>query len=301
MLCKYPFIRDPSGKVFKSTNKEDWLKGIPFPCGQCLPCRINKRRVWSTRLWLEAMSHSDNLPMILLTYSDDELPLTLDGRPSLCKRDIQLYLKRLRKYGLKFRYYIAGEYGPETNRPHYHAVFFGISPIYADKVCETWPHGIASLGYDNSFESYQYVAGYVTKKIVVKRDMNDTRVPEFALMSRKPAIGSMALNVIITTLNEHPDIIQSVLSNPSLRLNGHYSPIGRTLADKLRSAFDSDFNNDAFLFEMRKLWKESLSTYNINDDDFHNGPLVSALLAESKQRNIQIAKHYKIFNKRNSV
>lgn len=47
----------------------------------------------------------------------------------LCYRDIQLYIKRLRKYLSKyhasnFRYFAAGEYGPETYRAHWHIVLF---------------------------------------------------------------------------------------------------------------------------------------------------------------------------------
>lgn len=301
MLCKHPIVLDPSGKCFRSTNKEDWYRGIPFPCGQCLPCRINKRRVWTTRLWLEAMSHSNNLPMILLTYRDENMPLTDDGSPTLSKRDIQLYVKRLRKAGLVFRYYIAGEYGPETERPHYHALFFGLPLDSAEKVCTMWPNGMASMGYDNSYESFQYVAGYVTKKLIHRRDPSETRVPEFALMSRKPAIGSLALHVIVEVLKDNPEIVQNVLQHPSLRLNGKYAPLGRTLGDKLNLMFGVDFNSDNYLFQMRRLYRESLVNYDIKSDDFYLGPLAQVLINESSQRNIQIEKHFKIFNRRSSL
>lgn len=158
MLCRNPFIRDPSGKVFHSLNKEDWLKGVPFACGQCLPCRINKRRIWSTRLWLEAMAHADNLPMLTLTYSDDELPYSVDGLPTLCKRDVQLFLKRVRKklHPIKLRYYCAGEYGEHTYRPHYHILFFGVSPLYVDIITSMWHHGLVDVGYSTSQESFSY-------------------------------------------------------------------------------------------------------------------------------------------------
>lgn len=302
MLCKHPFIRDPTGKVFKSTNKEDWIKGIPFPCGQCLACRINRRRIWSTRLWLEAMSHSENMPMITLTYSDDELPYTIDYQPTLCKRDVQLFLKRVRKHlePLKIRFYCAGEYGERTHRPHYHILLFGVGIASSSIITALWPHGLVHIGYDTSAEATQYVAGYVTKK-VVKRSNNETRTPEFSLMSRKPAIGSIALKVIVQVLEKHPEIIENVLRNPTLKINGNYSPLGRTLADKLRTLMDSDNTIDPWLYEMRKLALDKIRNYDPSNDVDLNGPLVKALIEESAQRNVQIEKHFNIWKRRDKV
>lgn len=295
MLCKHPFIRDPSGKVFKSLNKDDWVKGIPFPCGQCLPCRINKRRVWSTRLWLEQISHADNLPMLTLTYDDDNLPFSLDGKMSLCKSDLQWYIKRMRNHGFKFRYYAAGEYGEHSHRPHYHLLVFGVSPIFISDFVSNWPYGLVHSGYDTSFEASQYVAGYVTKKFVAK---TDSQQREFALMSRKPALGSFALRYIVDIYRDYPDLIEKTINNFSLKVNGRFSPIGRTLVDKLRLIIGSDNSNDSYLYEMRKLALDSARNYDPLSDINYDGPLVKFLLDESANRNKQIEAHHKIWNSR---
>ena len=43
--------------------------------------------------------------------------------------DIQKFLKRLRKaYRGKLRYFVAGEYGEQTARPHYHMILYGWQP-----------------------------------------------------------------------------------------------------------------------------------------------------------------------------
>ena len=47
----------------------------------------------------------------------------------LLYEDIQKFLKRLRKaYRGKLRYFVAGEYGEQTARPHYHMILYGWEP-----------------------------------------------------------------------------------------------------------------------------------------------------------------------------
>ncbi|MCE3047900.1 hypothetical protein LW137_00305 [Helicobacter sp. faydin-H23] len=61
---------------------------------------------------------------VTLTYSNEFLP----SPPSVSKRELQLFLKRLRKAlgDKKIRYYACGEYGDTFLRPHYHLIIFGM-------------------------------------------------------------------------------------------------------------------------------------------------------------------------------
>lgn len=141
---------------------------------------------------------------ITLTYSDEFLPP--DG--SLVKRHFQTFMKRLRKlHGhRKVRYFHCGEYGDQTNRPHYHAILFGIdfadkrlhsknaqgNPLYvSDTLDKLWGLGNCWLGAV-TFESAAYVARYCLKK--VNGDLAEShyegREPEYATMSRRPGIGA---------------------------------------------------------------------------------------------------------------
>ena len=62
---------------------------------------------------------------ITLTYSDENLPQ--DGK--LNYTHFQLFFKRLRKYaGKDIGFFMCGEYGETTQRPHYHACIFGWDP-----------------------------------------------------------------------------------------------------------------------------------------------------------------------------
>jgi hypothetical protein len=101
--------------------------GSELPCGQCMPCRINKRNIWTTRLLLEETQHEETT-WLTLTYNDRYLPYNEE----LNKIDYKLWLKRIRKAypTQKIRFYLCGEYGDNSGRPHYHIVLFGIGVNY---------------------------------------------------------------------------------------------------------------------------------------------------------------------------
>ena len=107
---------------------------------------------------------------VTLTYDDDHVPITFDVkgdqklRLSLYKRDYQLFFKRLRKAGKVFKYYLCGEYGSKTFRPHYHFIGFGLSEDDLDLIQETWDKGHVEIG-TVTMKSCNYVAGYIQKKL----------------------------------------------------------------------------------------------------------------------------------------
>jgi len=150
---------------------------------------------------------------VTLTYDDEHLP----DDYSVSIRTFQLFMKRLRKtLGQKVRFYACGEYGPQTLRPHYHALIFNHD--FSDKVFwkkneqgdqlytsstldKIWGLGFTSLG-DVTYQSAGYVARYVMKKINGERasthylrthpvsNLVVETQSEFALQSRRPGIGS---------------------------------------------------------------------------------------------------------------
>lgn len=88
------------------------------PCGKCLLCRNHRSMEWQCRALVET-STSTNIPLfVTLTYAEEPV----DG---VNKRDLQLFMKRLRKnlsereQNLNLRYFAVAEYGSHTHRPHY--------------------------------------------------------------------------------------------------------------------------------------------------------------------------------------
>jgi len=134
------------------------------------------------------------------------------------------------------RYYLVGEYGDETHRPHYHAALFGVSTLDTAPG-ECWEYGLHHVG-DLTLQSAQYVAGYVTKKLTNHDNpLLDGRHPEFARMSLRPGIGATAVPDIAETLSDvHGARLVSALGDvpTSLRHGRRSLPLGRYLRSKLR-------------------------------------------------------------------
>lgn len=183
MLCRHPYIKDRSvTRLETRMSKEKRLAATPFPCGQCLPCRINQGRVWQHRILLETMSHAHNT-WIGLTYNEQNLP----NPPNVRKDHIQKFIKRLRKRVEKFRYLCVGEYG-ELWRPHYHLCLFGFNPINSPVVFDLWNKCDIDGFFCGKIEEYsaKYTAGYTTAKLTKRRDFEaNGLLPEFMLSSRK--------------------------------------------------------------------------------------------------------------------
>lgn len=157
------------------------------PCGRCAFCAATKRSDWATRLEYESRLHV-NKKFVTLTYANPHLTWK-HGNPQLVKSDLQKWFKRVRKTGVKIRYFAVGEYGSHTYRPHYHILLFG---DVADKVLQkAWPFGHVHIGQVTQ-ESVMYCLGY----IITSKNwrMSTDRVKPFSIMSRKPGLGANYLS-----------------------------------------------------------------------------------------------------------
>ena len=186
MSCFHPLkakqCQDTKQVFFGNGSRN--FRNITLPCGRCVGCRLKRSKEWAIRCIHESKLHSDNA-FITLTYDDKKLPYRPIGVPpadkSLYYPDFQKFMKRLRKAysGRIIRFYMAGEYGEQFGRPHFHACLFGVdfsdkipfkktpsgSVIYTSKILEKlWPYGFSSVG-NVDFQSAAYVARYIMKKI----------------------------------------------------------------------------------------------------------------------------------------
>lgn len=179
-------------------------------------------------------------------------PYSLDR--SHLSRFTESMRKYCRYNGFDFRYFACGEYGDHYGRPHYHLSIFGLpfsllrvghslddtaarqrglnygrtvklathllddngvefwqSPVISDR----WPFGSHKI-YRATRETFQYVAGYVTKKLSgdLARDFTkDCRVLPFSAQSR-PSIGFPWFHRFLHSLSipDRDKLVNDVLS-----------------------------------------------------------------------------------------
>lgn len=251
MLCKYP-------QPLYSRDRDTFR-----PCGQCDHCRINIRREKKHRMMLEARCHPVS-SFLTLTYDDDHLPEDC----SVDKEHHQTFIDNFqvafkRKFKRKLRYFMCGEYGEKTERPHYHYILFGYPPCpsggarwvgkkYVPCTCEIckfisdrWPYGHILLGTFTP-ESAQYVAGYVQKKMTSNSSEYQEwwlsgRAPEFSCASRRPGLGYDAVDYIVSALTKYG--ISDSNEFPRFLMHGTEKlPLGRYLSDKVKKRMGIEYD-----------------------------------------------------------
>lgn len=218
-----------------------------YRCARCIPCRRFKAREWQLRILLERLDHAA-CSFVTVTYDDEHLPV--DGLVSV--EVAQKWLKRLRKHlGVKVRYFVVGEYGDLSRRPHYHAALFGVGcgrdfrfDVATRRLgcdCEfhsalrkSWTMGHVHVG-DLSEASARYLANYVVKG----RTGPDVRLREFSRMSRMPGLGVNAvLDIAISALLARRTDVPGYL-----RFGRTVFPMARLLRQQIVKASDGELSS----------------------------------------------------------
>lgn len=146
-------------------------------------------------------------------HEEETIFFAIDGRfgmkdknlrfvPSVCKRDVQLFLKRLRKSlePEKIRYFLTAEYGAKTMRPHYHLIIYFDSvdrQKYYDAVTNCWSFGHVDFG-----ECEQASVAYCTKYCLKETPSPEYALKPFRLMSSKPALGDIGYQKYLEFVRE---------------------------------------------------------------------------------------------------
>lgn len=126
--------------------------------------------------------------------------------PYLRKDHVQKFIKRLRFYvdcklsntnecsKKQIRYYIVGEYGPSTFRPHFHGLLFFSSDTVArcisSLIYKSWPFGRIDVQHSKG-KSGEYCARYVNCVASLPKVYQHRSLRPFSLCSKFPSIGSL--------------------------------------------------------------------------------------------------------------
>lgn len=194
MACDTPFQR----RIQQSDGS--W-ETFDLPCGKCPPCKMRRVNSWVFRLQQEDKV-ATSAYFVTLTYDNLHIPLSENGYATLCKRDFQLFMKRLRKLSKnKLKYYAVGEYGGITKRPHYHMILFNLEDVKplpiggyrSELIEEAWTKenrlgqrtliGKVDIGSVTQ-DSIAYTTKYIDKSNRDRKHGREDWEKEFSLMSK---------------------------------------------------------------------------------------------------------------------
>lgn len=210
--------RDYSGKKSLNLENYDFFDGdyksyiIQIPCGKCIGCRLDYSRSWADRMTYHVFGKEDNSWFLTLTYDDYHIQ-DLDHNAVYDIYSLNYdhvrdgFIKRLRN---KYRdchidFYLSGEYGDSSFRPHFHAILYNLplddlefwkvndqgDPLYtSDIIHSIWQRGFCSVSRF-SWLGAAYTASYVEKKRDGRKLCEYTALdlaPEKCLCSRRPGI-----------------------------------------------------------------------------------------------------------------
>jgi len=320
---KAHFIFIPNKSYNRMLKDFPHAEFIQTPCGHCISCKIAYSRSWADRITLESKKYKDNY-FITLTYDDDHLhqPYTrlkfkaeydycgnkkrvIDRSKckeynfgSLDKRDMQLFMKMIRKYfpESKIKFFGCGEYGDESLRCHLHIILLncplndltndfiqmvdGKEVIYHRTVndgllfsktiynawCRRGEISVAPFSYDTA----SYVAQYCQKKYDPKSSKVREELgyaPEFVLMSK-----GLGADYVSEKLYDLDNIV----------VNGHVSAVPRYFDKKITEKIGDE--ESYYLFREKRLVKKLRSVH-----DYKNG-----IMKKDKDRMIE---NYRLITK----
>ncbi len=207
---------------------------------------------------LTEQANTGDASFVTLTYDDDCLPVKYQPElgewiPTLEKSHAKNWLQSVRRKATDFdispRFFMAGEYGSKTGRPHLHCILFGIGPTWESLCAPAWKYGFQSW-YPGSVRSMAYVAKYCLKhgrdpELESVDSESRVTVAPFRRMSRNPPIGGDLAARIAAAAVKKGGPEQLLKAEKELagvvRIGRDSYPIDRTIRDRIDKHLDEDY------------------------------------------------------------
>lgn len=197
MQCLHPFTR----RYLDSITRVERVQACP--CGKCIACLHNIQDSWSIRCQ-ETAKAVRSFVYDTLTFRPERLPVRDATRlvndplrvvsdeswamleyyregssymvPDVDREVIRTWIRNAREqffrdkgYRPRWRYLVTMEYGPNTSRPHFHLLFFGISkPDYEKYLGNVWG------GLDKNHQLLPESVGFHYPKYVQRTDYDSS-------------------------------------------------------------------------------------------------------------------------------
>lgn len=214
------------------------MKVIETGCYTCSLCKKRRLDDWFIRCICEAKYHK-KICFLTLTYNNENLP----EKNKLSYDDICKFFKRLRKNSnRKIRYFMCGEYGSKRQRPHYHAVIFGLDSSDRGLIDRSWNKGFIDVGCFSP-GSLRYTMKYFLKTLEVRSGEDKKHYDEkfFCYSSRNPGLGYQYLL----------DNYKKLSSQGYILYRGRKYWLPKYFISKIKN---EDFDSKAYLEFARSRW-----------------------------------------------
>lgn len=187
------------------------------PCGKCAFCLTNKRSSWMFRIHHEMRTQEYPGYFLTLTYHPKFVKRIPGVGLSLRFRDVQLFLKTLRKKKFYAKYICVGEYGADTHRPHYHMLIWTDCP--PEKLETLWFRGQIHFGR-LTMASAMYTLKYIIQpKQKAENGLEKTR----AQFSKGLGLGYLTRSTYHYHTNDYDNpVLFSVIDGRKVSLPRYY-------------------------------------------------------------------------------
>lgn len=175
--------------------------------------------------------------MLTLTYAPEHIPVTPDGHETLRRRQVIKWIRAMHRKS-PLRWYVVGEYGEQSGRPHYHLAVFGLGFAAKDHLRAQWPYGHTSWSAMD-LKRAAYCAQYTTKKLTAHTDerLSEGMEPEFRASTRVPPLGSAFVDSLVHRYRSGPGrkvLLERGDVERSFRINGRIYPLDEWSLARLR-------------------------------------------------------------------
>lgn len=154
-------------------------------CGKCESCLNDKELHYHQKIVGQTEQEQSKPLFVTLTYNDSSYEENKVNLTSYQVREIQLFLKRLRKLingEFEIKYFAVSEFGKKHNRLHYHLLIFGIpenykelqfkgkycTPLFTEQIEKCWQKGYCKVLVANDTNVSSYLSKYLNKQTNIK-------------------------------------------------------------------------------------------------------------------------------------
>lgn len=270
---------------------------------------------------VEEFKNWSKASFVTLTYSEDKLPqivnqLSGETHGTLVKKHFQDWLKRFRqsyfrkhKKKANFKYFLCGEYGPRTLRPHAHCIFFGLDRLELNYALSDWQEKYGFVDFEKidltTIKSLSNTAKYIGK--YCSKGVYDNPLIKLGLVAPTFRLFSKGLGISYVAKNSNyhkSGTIDQVVDKYNYTLNGFKYALPRYYKTKIygeKSRLQYKIA-DTLLQRSDELYRQKLESIQTSPSDTSAVNVLHFHEVDANRRNaLEIQERYETFLNKSKI